>query len=447
MSSHVRGNTYDGAQMAFTMPLSQSSTSFVTPSIETQSNVSLPITSGSNRDRASHEGSSAAVTRNTTTSLKRSKAVRSKVGWLTRKLRAMGAKFARKVKNWRVIGRKKANSVFRRRSLMKGTGTMIKRWSTIGSSKKAPTKREHGSKSIVELRREIDHWYAPQHPHTIGEKRVASLPPVPPPHRVITPLANVPTNRWVSRSSSRSSTRSSTRSGLPRTGSFFIPKEKSQTEEDYSLQELLYAYLTKIIISRIETKLNIAHLEKITQSRQSSYIRQNILHNYGNDDYNDIYQVYAEDSEDDEVSSMTSSSTSSTSSISSNATSVSFTASESSILGSSIGSSVVDSMAHSAYYSAESQVDLQSRQSPPHVSTVVVISPELNHERDALKEKFVRKNSFRYADDVGGYGSVMRAQTLPLNWNGGGGVGFNGARHLKKISEYVVEVENISSVV
>lgn len=313
--SHSRASTYDGSQMNFTFPSSQASSS---PSIVTQSNVTIAITD---------QDYSYGLSRHN--SLKRSKAVRSKIGWLTKKIKKFGIKFLVKLKkNWRVINKKRVN--------------LFKRKKSIKVKKNSIKKDNNNVKSITELRNEIDHWYVPQ--------VELVQPPPPPPHRIISQMSELPSSRKSSRSQSIVS--------------------KSSSIDEYSIEELVYLYLCKIINDRIKTKLNIDSLKSIPKSRQDSFICQEIFN----------------DNESIASSTFTSNSnTSHSSSISS--------------LNESIVDTINSSIVDSDYYSACSN----------HYHFPSMPINELKNSIDLNK----------------------RASTLPLN------SGFN---HLRKISEYTVEI-------
>lgn len=134
-------------------------------SIPTQDNITYQITRSSMRSDSSLYRKA---------SLKRSKAVKYKVGWLTR-LKQMGINIKKKLKQWRLISVKKA---------FKTTGRRFKFNKRSMKKKNISMPLERGrAKSISELKREINDWYVPQKPEL---SQVASIqrPPTPQ-HRVV----------------------------------------------------------------------------------------------------------------------------------------------------------------------------------------------------------------------------------------------------------------------
>lgn len=110
-----------------------------TASVKRQSSLRIPQSRVSSNRAARSEDESLYEK----TSLKRSKAIKYKIGWLS-KLRALGVKIKNRVKNWRFISVKKAFN-FRQRSLKKKSRTKIS----------MPLERER-AQSISELRMAID---------------------------------------------------------------------------------------------------------------------------------------------------------------------------------------------------------------------------------------------------------------------------------------------------
>ena len=212
------------------------------------------------------------------------------------KLKKMGHKFMKGLKkNWRIVTRKR--TLFRKRSsnsarmgrsfINRSKSTLMK--STLLSNKE---KQHQGYNSIAELRKEIDHWYAPQQSQiTSNTPRVLSgaIPPVPPPHRIVTPLVELPMDSRDDVGSLKARKIRSLRCSLSSKASALRMRElstgtvkhmKMDSSPEYELHDVLRVYLMKILSYRIQAKLNIAHVEDIPQTRQSSFVRNEILNSY-----------------------------------------------------------------------------------------------------------------------------------------------------------------------
>lgn len=135
-----------------------------TVSIPSQDNITYQITRSSMRSDSSLYRKA---------SLKRAKAVRYKIGWLTR-LKQFGINIRNKLKKWRIISVKKA---------FKTTGRKVK-LNKRSMKKNISMPLERGrAKSISELKREINDWYVPQEPKLTLDGTLQEPPT--PQHRII----------------------------------------------------------------------------------------------------------------------------------------------------------------------------------------------------------------------------------------------------------------------